>query len=170
MRALLERDSVADAVAFASKLTFGASSNVLCGDASGDTAALEFSPRGLEVVRGADAALCHTNHFLAPAAARHQASLAPSLSTMPRLARITALTSAHKGRFSPADLQRMLRDESDGYLSICRRPDPSLAPEACIETVASVVMDLGERVMHLAPDVPSRVDFVPVALGDAVPA
>jgi hypothetical protein len=24
--------------------------------------------------------------------------------------------------------------------------------------------------MHLAPDVPSRVDFVPVALGDAVPA
>jgi len=170
LRALLERDSVADAVAFASKLSFGASSNVLCADAGGDTAALEFSPRGLAVVRGADAALCHTNHFLAPAAARHQASLAPSLSTMPRLARITALTSAHKGRFSPADLQRMLRDESDGYLSICRRPDPSLAPEACIETVASVVMDLGERVMHLAPDVPSRVDFVPVALGDAVPA
>ena len=170
LRALLERDSVADAVAFASKLTFGASSNVLCADAAGDTAALEFSPRGLEVVRGADAALCHTNHFLAPAAARHQASLAPSLSTVPRLARITALTGAHKGRFSPADLQRMLRDESDGYLSICRRPDPSLAPEACIETVASVVMDLGERVMHIAPDVPSRVDFVPVALGEAVPA
>ncbi len=170
LRALLERDSVADAVAFASKLTFGASSNVLCADASGDTAALEFSPRGLEVVRGADTALCHTNHFLAPAGARHQASLAPSLSTVPRLARITALTGAHQGKFSPADLQRMLRDESDGYLSICRRPDPSLAPEACIETVASVVMDLGERVMHVAPDVPSLIDFVPVALGEAVPA
>ena len=89
---------------------------------------------------------------------------------MPRLARITALTCAHQGRFSPADLQRMLRDESDGYLSICRRPDASLAPEARIESVASVVMDLGERVMHIAPDVPSRVDFVPVALDAAVPA
>jgi len=33
-----------------------------------------------------------------------------------------------------------------------------------------VVMDLGERVMHLAPDVPSRVDYLPVALGQAVPA
>lgn len=170
LRALLARDSVADAVAFASRLSFGASSNVLCADASGDTAALEFSPRGLEVVRGAGAALCHTNHFLAPASARHQASLAPSLSTLPRLERITALTGAHKGRFSPADLQRMLRDESDGYLSICRRPDPAFAPEICIETVASVVMDLGERVMHIAPDVPSRVDFVPVALGESVPA
>jgi isopenicillin-N N-acyltransferase-like protein len=170
LRALLGRDSVADAVAFASNLSFGASSNVLCADASGDTAALEFSPRGLEVVRGADAALCHTNHFLAPAAARHQASLAPSLSTVPRLARITALTRAHRGKFSSADLQRMLRDESDGYLSICRRPDPALAPEVCIETVASVVMDLGERIMHIAPDVPAQVDFVPVALGEAVPA
>jgi isopenicillin-N N-acyltransferase like protein len=170
LRALLERDSVADAVEFASKLGFGASSNVLCADASGDTAALEFSPRGLEVVRGADTALCHTNHFLAPAAAKHQASLASSLSTVPRLARITALTGAHPGKFSPADLQRMLRDESDGYLSICRSPDPSLAPEACIETVASVVMDLGERVMFVAPDVPTRVDYVPVALGETVPA
>jgi len=170
LRALLARDSVADAIEFAAKLSFGASSNVLCADASGDSAALEFSPRGLEVVRGAAAALCHTNHFLAPAAAMHQASLAPSLSTYPRLERITALTGAHKGKFSTADLQRMLRDESDGYLSICRRPDPSFAPEVCIETVASVVMDLGERVMHVAPDVPSRVDFVPVALCESVAA
>jgi isopenicillin-N N-acyltransferase like protein len=170
LRALLARDSVADAAAYASRLSFGGSSNVLCADAAGDTAALEFSPRGLEVVRGAEAALCHTNHFLAPAAAPHQASLASSLSTVPRLARITALTGAHQGKFSPADLQRMLRDESDGYLSICRSPDPSLAPEACIETVASVVMDLGARVMHIAPDVPSRCDYLPVALGERVPA
>jgi len=170
LRALLARASVDDAIAFAAKLDFGASSNVLCADAAGDTAALEFSPRGLEVVRGADAALCHTNHFLAPAAVPHQASLASSLSTLPRLARITALAGAHRGKFSPADLQRMLRDESDGYLSICRSPDPSLAPEACIETVASVVMDLGGRVMHVAPDVPSRADYLPLALGEAVPA
>ncbi len=170
LRALLAKDSVADAVAFASKLSFGASSNVLCADAAGATAALEFSPRGLEVVHGAEAALCHTNHFVAPVAARHQASLAPSLSTFPRLARITALTGSHPGRFSPADLQRMLRDESDGYLSICRRPDPALAPEVCLETVAAVVMDLGARVMHLAPDVPSKVDFTPVPLEEAVTA
>jgi isopenicillin-N N-acyltransferase-like protein len=120
--------------------------------------------------RRADAALCHTNHFLAPAAAEHQASLATSLSSLPRLERITALTGAHRGKFSRADLERMLRDESDGYLSICRSPDASLDAEARIETVASVVMDLGERVMHLAPDVPSRVDYLPVALGETVPA
>lgn len=171
LRALLDRRSVAEAVAFASGLSFGASSNVLCADASGDTAALEFSPRGLHVVRGADAVLCHTNHFLAAEAAGHQASLAPGLSTYPRLERINALSGAHAGKFSPGDLERMLRDESDGYLSICRRPDPAYPPEARVETVASVVMDLGARVMHVAPDVPSRVEYAPVdLLGEAVSA
>lgn len=164
LRALLKRTGVADAVKFASGLSFGASSNVLCADAGGETAALEFSPRGLDVVRGADAALCHTNHFLAPEAARHQASLAPSLSTYPRLERITALTDGHRGKFSPGDLQRMLRDESQGLLSICRRPDPAFVPEARVETVASVVMDLGARVMQVAPDVPSLTEYIPVEL------
>ena len=164
LRALLKRTSVADAVAFASKLSFGASSNVQCADAGGETAALEFSPRGLSVIRGVQAALCHTNHFLAEEAAKHQAALAPSLSTYPRLDRIHALTGAHKGRFSPQDLQRMLRDETEGLLSICRPPDPAAELEARMETVASVVMDLGARIMHVAPDLPSRVAYDPVSL------
>ncbi len=168
LRALLKRRSVGDAIAFASKLQFGASSNVQCADAGGETAALEFSPRGLSVIRGeatgGQRALCHTNHFLAAEAAKHQAALAPSLSTFPRLDRIHALTGAHKGRFSMQDLQRMLRDETEGFLSICRPPDPAAPLEARMETVASVVMDLGARVMEVAPDLPSRVSYVPVAL------
>ncbi len=171
LRALLDRDSVADAIAFASKLGFGASSNVLCADASGETAALEFSPRGLSVVQGDEAPLCHTNHFLAPEAAKQQAALAPSLSTVPRLARITAIVRNHAGKFSPADLETALRDESDGLLSICRRPDYSLPAEMRIETVASVVMDLGAQVMRVAPDVPTLTAYQPVALRvEPVPA
>ena len=175
LRALLKRRSVDDAVAFASKLDFGASSNVLCADAGGETAALEFSPRGLDVIRGAAVeemrALCHTNHFIAVEAAKHQASLAPSLSTYPRLDRINALAGGHKGRLSPQDLEHMLRDESEGFLSICRRPDPAVEAEACMETVASVVMDLGARVMNVAPDVPSLVSYEPVGLAsETVPA
>jgi len=164
LRALLRCGDVAEAIAFASKLEFGASSNVLCADASGETAALEFSPRGLHVIHGAGAALCHTNHFLAEEAARHQAALAPSLSTYPRLQRIEALSAKQGGRYSSEDLQRMLRDESDGYLSICRRPDPAVVREACVETVASVIMDLGARIMQVAPDVPSLCRYEPVGL------
>jgi isopenicillin-N N-acyltransferase-like protein len=58
----------------------------------------------------------------------------------------------------------MLRDEADGLLSICRKPDLSLPPEAQLETVASVIMDLGQGVMHIAPDVPSRAEYQAIAL------
>ena len=48
---------------------------------------------------------------------------------------------------------------------------PSFPPEARVETVASVVMDLGARVMQVAPDVPSLTRYVPVGLAaEAVPA
>jgi isopenicillin-N N-acyltransferase-like protein len=167
LRALLGCGSGAEAVALASRLPFGASSNVLCADARGDSAALELSPAGLHVVHGAGATLCHTNHFVAPAAAASQAALAPSLSSLPRLQRAEAIVAATMVHFGVDDMKRLLRDESDGFLSICRRPDPSLAPEARIESVASVIMELAAGVMHIAPDVPSRAEYVPVGLGTA---
>jgi len=170
LRKLLECQSVDEAVSLAARQTFGASSSVMCADAAGQTAALEFSPRGLEVMQNAQAVLCHTNHFLAPTASKHQASLAPSLSTVPRLERATVLIDSAQGTFSVAELQRMLRDEADGYLSICRRPDPELDVDARIETVASVIMDLGPRVMHVAPDVPSLVEYQAVGLTPTVQA
>src|SRR6185503_2294832 len=163
LRALLERSSTRDAIAFASVLSFGGSSNVLCGDRSGDTASLEVSPRGVQVVRGDGATLCHTNHFLAPEAAGWQATLLGSLSTIPRLERARQHATS-KSRNGIEDLKRLLRDESAGYLSICRAPDPALPPDARIESVASVIMELARGVMHVAPDLPTRSEYEPVAL------
>jgi len=64
----------------------------------------------------------------------------------------------------------MLRDESEGLMSICRNPDTDLPPEARVETVASVVMELAHNVMHVAPDVPSKVAYQAIALADTVTA
>ena len=58
----------------------------------------------------------------------------------------------------------MLRDETDGFLSVCRRPDPSLPEEARIESVASVIMELAAGAMHVAPGVPSSMEYRRVAL------
>lgn len=166
LRALLKRTSVGDAVSFASALAFGSSSNVLCADRAGESASLEISPKGLRVVRaieGTGATLCHTNHFLDPEAAGWQAALLSSISTVPRLERAREL-AASQPKHGIEDLKRLLRDESAGLLSICREPDPALPPEAQIETVASVIMELARGVMHVAPDVPSRAEYQPVAL------
>jgi len=167
LRALLECRDVAAAIARVSTLRFGASSNILCADAAGNRAALELSPGGAHVLRGEGAAFCHTNHFLAPAAAKTARQLPPSLSSVPRLERIRTLAGLHAGRFATEDLQRMLRDEADGFLSISRHPDPALPEFARVETVASVIMDLEARVMHVAPDVPSKVAYAAISLEPA---
>jgi len=163
LRALLKRSGVRDAIEFCSALAFGGSSNVLCADRGGEAASLEFSPRGLKVLRAEEGTLCHTNHFLHAEAAGWQAAQAPNLSSGPRLSRALELAHA-RPKHGMDDLQRLLRDESDGLLSICRKPDRSLPPEAQIETVASVVMELARGVMHVAPDVPSRTAYRPVGL------
>ena len=169
LRAVLKCRTVAQAQALVAGLPLGASSNLLCAEASGAIAALELSPRGLAVLPATERVLCHTNHFLESAAAAHPASLVPGLSTHPRLERVTALADAHPGRFSPADLETLLRDESAGTASLCRSPDPGSPPEIAMETVASVVMELGAGVMRVAPGLPCRVPYVPVPLRATMP-
>ena len=164
LRALLDCDDVESAIARVAKLKFGASSNILCADPAGGRAALELSPGGAHVLRGEGAAFCHTNHFLAAAASKTARQLPPSLSSIPRLNRIRELAGGVAGKFSVGDLQRMLRDESDGLQSISRHPDPSLPEIARVETVASIIMELGARVMHVAPDVPTKTAYSAVTL------
>jgi isopenicillin-N N-acyltransferase-like protein len=163
LRALLKCGSVHGAVARAAGLSFGGSSNILMADRGGECASLEFSPKGMRVVRGEGATLCHTNHFLHPDAVNWQASHVPNLSTVPRLERARQI-AASRAKHGIEEVKRLLRDESAGLLSICRKPDESLPPEAQIESVASVIMELGRGVMHVAPDVPSRAEYRSVSL------
>ncbi len=163
LRALLRCASVQDAIQFAYRIRAGASSNVLCADTSGDAASLELAPAGMHVVRDAGGTLCHTNHFLAPGAQPSEVALPPSLSSRPRL-ECARRHAASRAKLGIAELQALLRDETDGFLSVCRRPDPSLPEEARIESVASVIMELARGVMHVAPDVPSKVEYETVTL------
>ena len=170
LRALLKRGSVRDAIDFAGKLSFAGSSNVLCADKAGESASLELSPKGQRVVRGDGRTLCHTNHFVDAEASAWQSPLADYLSTVPRL-ECARRHAAARPRQGLDDLKRLLRDESDGLVSICRRPDPALPEPARIESVASVIMELERGVMHVAPDVPALTDYEPVSLaGEAVTA
>ncbi|MEO8144015.1 MAG: C45 family peptidase [Betaproteobacteria bacterium] len=170
LRALLKRSSVQDAIEFASKFSYGSSSNALCADLAGDSAGLEFAPKGLRVVRGDGATLCHTNHFLDQEARAWQSVMVENLASEPRLA-CAQRHAAARPQHGIEDVKRLLRDETDGLVSVCRRPDPSMPAQARVETVASVVMELARGVMHVAPDVPSRAEYQPVALSaEAIPA
>ena len=146
-------------------LGFGAASNVPCADAEGQAACFEVSPAGWAEVTPTEGVVVHTNHFVCESLLAEQAPMGPGLSSHNRLS--TAGQHALKTPIGQADLERFLRDESDGFLSICRSPDPSVPPESRVESVAGIVMQTQPPAMWVACDVPSRVAFESVPLAAA---
>jgi isopenicillin-N N-acyltransferase-like protein len=146
-------------------LGFGAASNVPCADAEGLAACFEVSPAGWAEVTPTEGVVVHTNHFVCESLLSEQAPMGPSLSSHNRLS--TAGQHALQTPIGQADLERFLRDESDGLLSICRSPDPSVPPESRVESVAGIVMQTQPPAMWVACDVPSRVAFESVPLARA---
>jgi isopenicillin-N N-acyltransferase-like protein len=146
-------------------LGFGAASNVPCADAEGLAACFEVSPAGWAEVTPTKGVVVHTNHFVCESLLAEQAPMGPGLSSHNRLS--TAGQHALKTPIGQADLERFLRDESDGFLSICRSPDPSVPPESRVESVAGIVMQTQPPAMWVACDVPSRVAFESVPLAAA---
>ncbi|WP_396436161.1 C45 family autoproteolytic acyltransferase/hydolase [Limnohabitans sp.] len=150
-------------------LGFGAASNVPCADAQGQAVCFEVSPAGWAEVSPTDGVVVHTNHFVCAPLLAEQAPVGPGLSSHSRLS--TASQHALQRPIGQAELERFLRDESDGFLSICRSPDPSVPPESRVESVAGIVMHTQPPAMWVACDVPSRVAFEVVPLArKTVPA
>lgn len=160
LRHLLGCDSVAHARARLTHLAtlgFGAASNLPCADALGEVACFEIAPAGWAELKPENGVVVHTNHFMCSPLQGEQSPLGLALSSQPRLA--TATEHAAQTGLGFAKLQAFLRDESDGFLSICRSPDPALPPEGRVESVAGILMNTHTRQMWIAPGVPSQVAF-----------
>jgi isopenicillin-N N-acyltransferase-like protein len=160
LRHLLGCDSIADArkrLAHLARLGFGAASNVPCADASGEVACFEVAPAGWAELHPDDGVVVHTNHFVCTPLRNEQSPMAQALSSESRLH--TAQRHARQPGLDVEKLKAFLRDESDGFLSICRNPDPALPPEGRVESIAGILMNTQTRQMWIAPHVPSQVAF-----------
>ncbi len=164
LRAVLGEPDVAAALRRVEGLAVGGSSNLLCADAGGRAASLELTPAAQAALAPTDGLLIHTNHCVAPSTSRSAGGLDTLLSSRPRYSRAEQLLRPQIGSIDRAALAALLRDEAPGDAAICRRPDPRLPAPARIETVAAVVMELAERTIHIAPDIPADVAFTPVRL------
>jgi isopenicillin-N N-acyltransferase-like protein len=136
---------------------FGAGSDAPAADTSGEVAAFEVSPRGWQEWPAEDGVMTHTNHFLSDALVPIQQPTSTYLSSETRLD--TARRHAGGRPLGLEALQALLRDEGDGPRAVCRSPDPSVEPDARVESVAGVIMSVEDRAMWVAPDVPSTVSF-----------
>ncbi len=175
LRHLLSFDSIAGVRAELARIQaidgnyggFGGSSNIPCADASGEVSNFELSPLGWAEVPAEQARSAHTNHFLSPLLSPHQSPMSDTLSSDGRLS--TALQHLKAAPIGLSSIEALLRDESAGSLSICRKPDPSLPVNLRMESVCGVIMDTTAREMLVASHVPSLARFQRVPVELAVP-
>jgi isopenicillin-N N-acyltransferase-like protein len=165
LRKMLQARSFAEARAAADLAPAAGSSCITLASASGELASLEITPAGVAEVWAQDGVLAHANHCLDGGAAAGECAIDPAkTTTVERHGRSQELLLAGRGKLELADFRAILRDHEGDPRCICRHPDTRLAPVDRGESVCGVIIDLGERVMHVAPDVPCTVPFTAVEL------
>jgi isopenicillin-N N-acyltransferase-like protein len=160
LRSVLDAVTVTDALAGLQAGFRSSSANYLLASADGVALGVEAAPGDfsrLRVAEPEDGLLLHTNHLLHAQPGVTDVSLWAMPDSAVRLQRARAI--ARGGDRSRAALTAMLSDHADQPGSICAHADerqPRLDQSA---TVASVVMDLGERRLWLADGQPCQTPY-----------
>jgi isopenicillin-N N-acyltransferase-like protein len=140
------------------------SSNFLLAQIPDRIVDVEAAPDQVHLLTCAFGNLVHTNHFVDPTVigiVETASELGPD--SYDRLVRLERLLDTRR-TVAVDDLMRYLGDH-DGYPnSICRHEDPRDPPDEPYATVASVVMDLIDRVMLVADGQPCLAPYQRVAI------
>ncbi len=148
-----------------------ASTNYIVAHESGMVANFEASPEQVYPVYPERGLLTHSNHFTHVAAQVQGIGRLTSPDTLYRMQRARDLLEPKIGAITVEDVKEALRDHMGWPQSICRHPDSALSESRQSMSIASVVIDLGKREMHVAVGAPCEHEYHVVGLpGDATPS
>lgn len=160
LRSVLDAETVTDALSGLQARFRSSSANYLLASADGVALNVEAAPGDfsrLRVSAPKDGLLLHTNHLLHTQPGVTDVSLWAMPDSAVRLQRARFL-AAESDR-SRAALTAMLSDHADWPWSICAHGDERQPRLDRAATVASAVMDLGERRLWLADGQPCRTPY-----------
>jgi isopenicillin-N N-acyltransferase-like protein len=131
------------------------SGNLLIADAGGEAIDLEVAADLFGALLPRGGLIAHSNHFQAalPLVDRKAASSALTLLRPERVRHLLEDAAAAR-TVETADVVAALRDHYSHPDSVCRHVDPEAGPDEECCTVYSVVMDLDERELSIAPGPP----------------
>jgi isopenicillin-N N-acyltransferase-like protein len=164
-RAVLNARTIGQAICACVPKSRAGGYNYLLADANGELYSVETSATAHSLIYGEEGWLAHTNHYLS---AKMQKLEEPGTyaSSHVRLNRARRLLGAQLGRVSVESLQALLRDHVNYPDSICSHEDADEPPHERGMTLASLVMDLSERVMWSAPGPPCQSEYIAHRLHD----
>ena len=106
---------------------------------------IEISPAGIGIVEPTDGWLVHTNHFLAPELAVGEAVDMDVSTTIERCDLLRGRAAAADGPLEHADLARVLDAHDDDGAAVCRHVDETMPFGYRTATLATVLLDPGNR-------------------------
>lgn len=145
-----------------------ASTNYILAHESGTIINFEASPEQVYPVYPERGLLTHSNHFTHLAAQVQGIGLLTSPDTLYRMHRVRDLLEPKLGEITVDDVKAALQDHVGYPQSVCRHPDPELPESRQTMSIASVIIDLGRREMHVAVGAPCCHEYQTVVLPQPV--
>jgi isopenicillin-N N-acyltransferase-like protein len=168
LRAILESTSVVKAIERIQGCVRASSANFLIGQADGvgmniEAAAGDF--KRLFFTEPQDALLVHTNHFLHSSFRGVDLSLLESPDSPVRLSRFRQLLGYDGVLRDVGTFRAALADHAEFPASICAHAEEDEPPPARWATLTSVIMDLNNRHVWVAPGNPCQSEFTRLDYG-----
>lgn len=143
-----------------------ASTNYLIGHSDGEILNIEATPDYCSVSHPRDGLVVHANHLTSETRTVSQMErIAPN--TLYRAARTERRLRAHSGPIDRAMITEALCDHFSYPASVCRHADSALPAEKRVITVAAIIIDLDDRVLHVTDGPPCEAPFQRFALDGA---
>jgi isopenicillin-N N-acyltransferase-like protein len=135
--------------------------NIMMSHRDGFAVDLETTPMTSEALFPDEGWFVHTNHFIGPVPEPLKATYNPGGESLVRLGRAKQIlgSAAMNGGIGIDDVKGMLRDHVGKGQSLCSHPDETEPPSDQWGTVASVVTDLTDGVMHISAGPPCENDY-----------
>jgi isopenicillin-N N-acyltransferase-like protein len=158
-REVLDAECCDDAVRAVVGTPRTCSANFVIGEAGGMVVDIETSPDHASRLAPRDGIVTHSNHFLT---AGHGRSLLERVSpnTLYRADRMRELLERHRGALSFEHMRAAASDHFGAPFAICRHPDPTEPSVRRTMTAGAVLIDLDERIMHVANGPPCSNEYV----------
>lgn len=161
---VLRQPDFAGAVAAVTDSMHGCSANFVIGHADGSIVNIEMAPIAYNALPCVDGCLAHTNHFLDPDALGVRVPQHERIYTTQRYSRAKALLDSAAAPIGRQQLAAILSDHEHHPHGLCQHANPAEPPHEWYSTVASVILDLTERTVHVAAGQPCSNPYRAVPL------
>ncbi|MBM7587405.1 isopenicillin-N N-acyltransferase-like protein [Bacillus pakistanensis] len=153
LRAILESNTFDEALDTVIPDQIASPAHFLVASKDGNAIGLEVSPRGTSRIEPKDGAVVHTNHICS---AHLQTNVPdyPIQDSFQRLDTLMTQIDEHNQPVTVETIKQWLSDHTHYPNSICRHKDPTQLKHEQMETVFSIIMNLGEGNVTIIPGKP----------------